>query len=91
MSDLKTNSRLANFPIMFFAVIMGLGGLAIAYRAINEAFGLSDAIFQILRWFALGIFAVITAVYLAKIIKFSASVKKEFSHPIKLNFSLLFR
>ena len=83
-------SKLSNFHIMFFAIIMGLGGLSIAYRAINEAFNLPHLVFEILRYFALGVFVVITIFYIAKFIKFRDSVKKEFSHPIKLNFFAAF-
>ena len=83
-------SKLQNFPIMFFAVIMGLGGLSIAYRAVNEVFEISNLIFQILRFFAFGVFVVISIFYIAKIIKYRQSVKAEFSHPIKLNFFAAF-
>ena len=38
-------SKLSNFHIMFFAVTMGLGGLSISYRGVNEAFGLSNLVF----------------------------------------------
>lgn len=83
-------SKLQNFPIMFFAVIMGLGGLSVAYKAINETFGVSDIVFQILRFFTFGVFVIISLFYVAKIIKYPQNVKAEFSHPIKLNFFAAF-
>ncbi|MDA3049331.1 SLAC1 anion channel family protein [Campylobacter sp. JMF_02 ED1] len=83
-------SKLSNFPIMFFAVTMGLGGLSIAYRAISEAYGAPHFIFEILRFFALGVFALISAFYTAKIIKFPRAVQAEFTHPIKLSFFATF-
>ena len=83
-------SRLQNFPIMFYAVIMGLGGLGAAYKALHEAFTLPSAIFQALRWLALGVFAVITVMYLAKALRHIGAVKAEFAHPIKLNFFAAF-
>ena len=79
-------SRLSNFPIMFYAVTMGLGGLGVAYKALGEAFGLPEGIFQALRWTALTIFTLISVFYLAKALRHWPAVKAEFSHPIKINF-----
>ena len=83
-------SQLANFPIMFFAVTMGLGGLSIAYRGVSEIYGAPHFVFEILRFFALGVFCVILGFYIAKIIKFPRAVWGEFTHPIKLSFFATF-
>ncbi len=83
-------ARLQNFPIMFFAVIMGLGGLGLAYKALGEAFGLPHAVFEALRWLALGVFSAITALYVAKAVRHFGAVKAEFAHPIKINFFAAF-
>ena len=83
-------SRLQNFPIMFYAVIMGLGGLGVAYKALHEAFGLPGAVFEVLRWTALVVFFAITAMYVAKALRHFGAVKAEFAHPIKLNFFAAF-
>ncbi|WP_258442885.1 hypothetical protein [Helicobacter sp. 16-1353] len=79
-------SKLANFPIMFFAVVMGLGGLGIAYGRFSELMGFGELGFIILRGFILAVFVLILALYLAKTIKYFSKVKEEFSHPIKVNF-----
>ena len=88
--NLQRNSRIANFPIMFFAVTMGLGGLSLGYKAINEVFEISNFIFEILRFFTLGIFSIISLFYVTKFLKFPQSCKAEFSHPIKINFFAAF-
>ena len=83
-------SRLQNFPIMFYAVVMGLGGLGVAYKAINEAFEISNTVFEALRWTVLGVFSVINLTYLTKVVSHFGAVKAEFKHPIKINFFAAF-
>lgn len=83
-------TKLAHFPIMLFAVIMGLGGLTLAYERLNLTLGLAGFIFEILRFITTAVFVVISAFYGAKIVKFKEQVKKEFSHPIKINFFAAF-
>ncbi|MCR4942441.1 MAG: SLAC1 anion channel family protein [Campylobacter sp.] len=78
--------KIANFPIMFFAVIMGLGGLSIAYEKLNLVFEISDGVGAFLRCFTSFVFAVILAFYVAKICLNFSGVKAEFSHVIKINF-----
>ncbi|RAX57939.1 C4-dicarboxylate ABC transporter [Helicobacter monodelphidis] len=83
--------KISNFPIMFFAVIMGFGGLAMALRTFNENFtDPGNMSFFILRTFVLGLFIFFFLLYLAKIfINFNA-VKEEFNHPVKINFFATF-
>ncbi|MBE3022274.1 MULTISPECIES: SLAC1 anion channel family protein [Campylobacter] len=90
MKNEETSSKLANFPIMLFAVIMGLGGLTLSYEKLNLTLGLSDIIFEILRSATSLIFIAIAALYGIKIIKFKDDVKKEISHPVKINFFAAF-
>lgn len=35
----QTHSKLAHFPIMLFASVMGIGGLALAFKKASVAFG----------------------------------------------------
>lgn len=82
--------KISNFPIMLYAVIMGLGGLTLSYGKLNLTLDLSDAIFEILRLITSLIFIAITALYATKIVKFKDEVKKELSHPVKINFFAAF-
>lgn len=79
-------SRIKNFPISFFAVIMGLTGLAIAY--IRASF-ISDSFTLIgvsLAYVSIMIFIIFLIVYIIKILKYIDEVKKEFYHPVKSSF-----
>ena len=42
-------SKISNFPIMFYAVIMGLGGLSVAYMRLNDVLKINDSINAIMR------------------------------------------
>lgn len=79
-------SRLRFFPIMFFAVIMGLSGLAIVFQKASEIFGLPSIIGLALALTDIALFVVIALFYVAKAIKYPQEVTKEFVHPIRVNF-----
>ena len=80
------------FPIMFFAVIMGLCGFILATLELgvvvesNVAFMVSEA----LRWVCLGLFVVFVLCYGLKILSAIESVRAELHHPIKINFFATF-
>lgn len=80
------NSRIQNFPISFFAVIMGLTGLAIAYMSLifmGETFKMIETFITFLSTF---IFIMFLIIYLIKLFKYKDEVKKEFLHPVKSSF-----
>ena len=78
--------RLEHFPISFFAMIMGLSGLTLAWRKGSEVMGLSSMIGDGLALFSLVAFATLSIIYLVKIIKYPAAIRGELKHPIKLAF-----
>lgn len=80
------SNRLQFFPVMMFAVIMGLAGLTIVYKKANEILGFSDNFFILSKYITSAIFIVILFTYLAKIILHTSEVKKEFNHPVRINF-----
>lgn len=82
--------KISNFPIMFFAVILGLGGLGVAYAKLNEIFELSQMVGMLIKYFVTAIFALICLLYGAKIMINFAAVKAEFAHVIKINFFAAF-
>jgi tellurite resistance protein len=83
------NCKLKNFPISFFAIPLGLSGLALAWQKIEPLiftnlsnykisiflFGLSSVVFGIILFF-----------YIIKSLFFTSEVIKEFTDPIKINF-----
>jgi tellurite resistance protein len=83
---MSSTSRLQNFPISFFAMIMGLSGLTIAWEKTQQVFNLELMMDRALIPFTTALFIGLTALYAAKTVKYRQSVIKELHHPIKLNF-----
>jgi tellurite resistance protein len=79
-------SRLKNFPISFLAICLGLIGFTLAWQKAEQIFKLSFIISNYLLYFSIVVTGIIFLFYIAKIIKYPSEVKKEFNHPIKLNF-----
>ncbi|MEQ9547176.1 MAG: SLAC1 anion channel family protein [Marinobacter sp.] len=79
-------SRLQNFPISWFAVVMGMTGYTIAWHRAEELLGLSFKPSPLLLGLTITAFVVLLALYLAKTLKYPGQVKAEFAHPVKLNF-----
>ena len=79
-------NRLQFFPIMMFAIIMGLSGLTIAFQKAEEILEMKGEISIILAVSVALLFITICFIYLAKIIRYFDEVKKEFSHPVRINF-----
>lgn len=79
-------SRLRNFPVSFFAVVMGLAGLTIAWRKAEVVFSPPFAVSCGALSVTALVFAALTVTYLLKAIRHPAAVVKELDHPVKLNF-----
>jgi tellurite resistance protein len=79
-------NKLKFYPIMMFAIVMGLAGLTIVYQKAHEMFGISAIFGNILGVSVTIIFAVISAIYIIKMIKYPQAVKNEFAHPVRINF-----
>ena len=84
------SNRLQFFPIMMFATIMGLGGLTLVYEKLSQSFDFPKMFSYILLFVTISIFLVIFTTYLLKIVKYIDEVKKELSHPIRINFFATF-
>ncbi|MCD4702974.1 MAG: SLAC1 anion channel family protein [Methanosarcinaceae archaeon] len=91
-SEYKNNSkeckinRLKNFPISFLAICLGLIGFTLAWARAEHVLKLPISISSYLLYFTLALIIIVLLVYTLKIIKYPNEVKKEFNHPIKLNF-----
>jgi tellurite resistance protein len=82
----REESRLRHFPISFFAVVMGLAGLTIAWKRAEVVFHPPFAVSCYLEFVAAAAFVAIAATYLAKLASYPGQVVKEWRHPVKLNF-----
>lgn len=78
--------RLELFPVTFFAVVMGLGGLALALHAAAPALGFGPGLSGIAFAVAAAVFGLVTVIYLAKAARHPRAVAAEWHHPVKLAF-----
>jgi tellurite resistance protein len=85
-TKMNQTPRLAYFPISFFAVVMGLSGLAIAWENAQLTFSLPFRLEYPLIIFTAVVFCTLLILYLSKLIRHPQEVIKELNHPVKLNF-----
>ncbi|MCF7989237.1 MAG: SLAC1 anion channel family protein [Thiohalocapsa sp.] len=84
--DADNKQRISNFPVAFFAIVMGLTGVSIAWHKAQAVFGMPLDAASALRWLSVALFAVFSALYLYKLARFRKAVAEELAHPIQLNF-----
>ena len=77
---------LTHVPIPLFAVVMGLGGLGLAWRRAHEVLGWPAAIGEAVLLLAAIAFVAILGLYAVKAARRPAAVRAEFNHPIRVNF-----
>ncbi|WP_320034104.1 SLAC1 anion channel family protein [Halarcobacter sp.] len=80
------SDRLQFFPVMMFAIVMGFTGLSIVFYKMHEVLYFPTLIVDIFGYISLGLFLVIFFFYVKKIISYKEEVKKEMTHPIRVNF-----
>lgn len=78
--------RLENFPVTFFAVMMGLLGLALSTAAAERAAGLSAGASQFVLGAAVVVFLVLAGFYTLKLVRHPAAVRAEWNHPVRIAF-----
>ena len=78
--------RLENFPITFFAVMMGLLGLSLSLAAAETAAGASAALSQFVLGAAVVVFATLAGFYTLKLVRHPQAVRAEWNHPVRIAF-----
>jgi len=81
-----SGDRLANFPITFYAIVMGMLGLTLAIHAAENAFGIGTAASIVVLAVSAIIFIAVTVLYAMKYFIHRAAVTEEWSHPVKIAF-----
>ncbi len=79
-------ARLANFPISFFATVMGLLGLTLATLRLEHFLAVPHRASLAILLVAVAVFVAVAAVYGAKIRRYPAEVQAEWRHPVKIAF-----
>jgi tellurite resistance protein len=83
---MQSSNRLENFPISFFAMIMGLSGLTISWEKAAALFQLGLSPATGLLWLTTAVFIVLATLYATKVVRYQGQVVAELRHPVKLNF-----
>jgi tellurite resistance protein len=86
VTDTSGASRLQFLPVTFFAVVMGLSGLAIAWREAEAIFDVGLPVWESSLSLAVLIFLVLLVLYGLKLLRFRDAVRAELGHPIQLHF-----
>lgn len=86
MTETNTTQRLENFPITLLATVMGLGGLAIVLLKLGHVAGFEAPVGRVVLYAVTFWFVGVFALYLAKLVRHPQEVRKEFRHPVRVNF-----
>lgn len=86
MSTPQTASRLQNFPISWFAVIMGMAGFSVAWNRAEHILHLPFTPSPVLQFLTVIFFLTLTVLYGVKIFRYPANVLAEINHPVKIAF-----
>ena len=86
MKEAEENNKIKFFPIMMYAIVMGMSGLTIMYQKAGLWLGFPMLIGTILMVLTTALFGIVSILYITKYLKYALAVKKEFSHPIRINF-----
>ncbi len=82
----QAGSRLEHFPITLLPSVMGLVGLAIAYLKFQHFFHVSVPVGQTILYVGTAWFGLIMVMQGARFAAYPAAVKKDWRHPIRVNF-----
>ncbi|HQS83097.1 MAG TPA: SLAC1 anion channel family protein [Thiobacillus sp.] len=82
----ETASRLKNFPVSAFSIIMGLAGFSIAWDRAEQVFDPGFGLSSLLLACTTILFVVLAVVYALKAVKHPGEVMGEIRHPVKLAF-----
>jgi tellurite resistance protein len=79
-------SRLKNFPVSWFSMIMGLGGFALAWDRAAIVFSITPRIGKAILIASCILFLLVTGMYAAKLLRYPQEVFADFRHPVRMNF-----
>ncbi|WP_024954386.1 SLAC1 anion channel family protein [Sulfurospirillum arcachonense] len=85
-SSVCEKNRLKFFPIMMYAIVMGMSGLTIMYQKAAIWLDFPVQIGIVLMYVTTAIFFAVSFIYITKYFKYSMAIKKEFAHPVRINF-----
>jgi tellurite resistance protein len=84
--QLGLESGLKFFPISTFAAVMGIAGLSIATKQLEELFDLLSIGSTVLLVSSIAIWLAVFAAYALKALRYPEAVIEELNHPVRLSF-----
>ena len=85
-----TAPRLQYFPVSWFATVMGMCGLSIAWNRAEHFFNPGFCLSSLLLGLTSLWFFLLIGIYATKIVKYPAEVRAELTHPVKQAFAPTF-
>lgn len=83
---MQQEKGLRYFPIALFASVMGVSGLTLSIRLVENVYGIANVFSTILLILATLMFLLNATMFLYRFISFREDVKQDFKHPVKMNF-----
>lgn len=82
----ESNAKLRHLHVSFFASVMGITGLALAWQKAHLVLGVPAMIGRTIAALGLLVFLVVSVAYALKILRYREEVVAELHHPVKLSF-----
>lgn len=82
----QTATRIENYPVTFFAIVMGLAGLTLALHAAEVAFGLGSGLSLAVLVLTLAVLGAVALGYGLKALIHPRAVAEEWHHPVRIAF-----
>jgi hypothetical protein len=82
----RGEASVRNLPVNLFASVMGLSGLALAWRVAHTGLGAPAVVGEAIGAFAVVVFLLLAVGYLTKLVQHPEVVRAEFHHPVAGNF-----
>ncbi|WP_326538593.1 SLAC1 anion channel family protein [Pseudorhodoferax sp.] len=82
----RSDLSVRHLPVNLFAAVMGLSGLAMAWRLAHGSLGAPALVGEAIAALAVAVFVLLCAGYLAKLARHPQAVQAEFQHPVSGNF-----
>jgi len=83
---MEKTSRLRNFPISFLAICLGLIGFTLAWQKAEQILEIPFNMSTYLLYLSIIVIGIVFVLYSAKLITYPEEARKEFNHPVKMNF-----
>ncbi len=82
---MQPQNRLQNMPVTFFAMVMGLAGLTVAWEKAGQIHAVNSAIAATLLVQSLTVFGLLLVLYIAKGWYFRDAMRQEWVNPVRMN------